>query len=385
MSSQGMARERWIAGLTPLRGVAALLVVFFHAPIFGIGFSAYSVTYFFYQGWMWVDFFFLLSGFIMAHVYGAWFSTNVSAARYRDFLVVRFARLWPLHIATLVALIALNFAKYGVATPFTETLPPPFSGQDAPEYLPLHLLFLQSFIPGDTWNVPSWSIASEWWAYMVFPFLFLLLGRMSGAARFALCAACYAAVVAAWFALGGTLNVGQGWASMTRCLAEFTIGLGLYEVWAGGRFSRLLSRDATFAGFAIATALALHFFIPDFLVIPLMAGLLLAGASNRGRLGRGLETRPMVWLGEISYSIYLVHWPVLVAIAIAVAEFHGTPVTETPSHEEAMLLLPLALGLILGLATLTHRWIETPARRRLRRLLSARGATGSSGLAAATP
>jgi peptidoglycan/LPS O-acetylase OafA/YrhL len=379
MTAQGTARDRWIAGLTPLRGVAALLVVLFHAPIFGVGFSAYSVTYFFYQGWLWVDFFFLLSGFIMAHVYGDAFSAQVTARRYRDFLVSRFARLWPLHFATLLMMVVLNLAKFAIAPPFTEMLPAPFVGRDAPGYLPVHLLFVQSFaFPGDTWNVPSWSIAAEWWAYLVFPFLFLLLRRLAAAVRLAIFAACYAAIVAVWFGGGGTLNNGYGWAGMIRCLAEFTIGIGVYEVWASGRFARLLSRDAAFAGLAVATALALHFFIPDFLVIPLLAGLVLAGASNRGRLGLALGTRPMVWLGEVSYSIYLLQWPVLVAVALGVAAIHGTPVTKTPSKIEALLLLPIALGFILGLAGLTYRGIELPARRQLRRVLAPGSASVST-------
>jgi peptidoglycan/LPS O-acetylase OafA/YrhL len=356
---------RWIAGLAPLRGVAALLVVLFHAPIFGIGFTLYTHTYFFYQGWLWVDFFFLLSGFIMAHVYGARFADRIRAGAMRDFLVRRFARLWPLHVATLAALVALEAAKYLGNFTFSEKMPPPFTGHSELATIPLHLAFLQ-FLTADefgTWNTPSWSIGCEWWAYVLFPALFLGVTRIRGAARVLFFAACYAVLVLIWASADCSLNVGRMGYALFRCLAEFALGIGIFELWRGGAARRLFGSDAFFAALALAIALALHFAIWDFLVVPLMGALILAAATNHARIGATLERRTMRWLGEISYSIYLVHWPVFIAMALIVGAAHGTELAKTPSKLEAMALLGVALPAILGLATLTYRYVEVPSRR----------------------
>jgi peptidoglycan/LPS O-acetylase OafA/YrhL len=80
----------------------------------------------------------------------------------------------------------------------------------------------------------------------------------------------------------------------------------------------------------------------------------------------------MRWLGEISYSIYLVHWPVFTALALLVGAVHGTPLAAKGSKLEALALLGVALPAILGLATLTYRYIEVPSRRWLTRRMPSR-------------
>jgi peptidoglycan/LPS O-acetylase OafA/YrhL len=303
----------------------------------------------------------------MAHVYGASFADRVGGSAVRRFLAARFARLWPLHAAMLGLMVALEFAKAGVAGPFPDRVPAPFTGQNDPLLLPAELFFLHPFATGDAWNVPAWSIACEWWAYLLFPLLFFGITRLSGVGKAVFYAACGLTVAAAWAAAGNSLNVGQGPPVLMRCVAEFALGIGVWELWRSGAAARLAGRDGFFIGTVAAILLALHLGVWDVLVVPLMAALVLAAASNRGRVAAALEYRPMRWLGEISYSIYLVHWPVLVALALAVAAMHGTPVTKTPSKLEALALLPLAYALTLGLAALTYRWIEVPARHWLKR------------------
>jgi peptidoglycan/LPS O-acetylase OafA/YrhL len=369
MMPERVSDPRWIAGLTPLRGVAALFVVLFHAPIFGMGFTLYTHTYFFYQGWLWVDFFFVLSGFIMAHVYGERFQERIRAGAVRDFLMRRFARLWPLHVAALAMLVGLEGAKYLGDFTFTPTMPAPFTGHSELETIPLHLAFLQ-FLTHDnfnTWNTPAWSIGCEWWAYVLFPVLFLGITRLRGPLRLVFFACCYLALVLIWIGADGTLNLGIMGYALARCVAEFTLGIGAFDLWRRGTGSRLFGSDAFFAALLVAIALALHFAIWDFLVVPLMAALVLAAASNRARAGAALEHRTMRWLGEISYSIYLVHWPVFIALALLVGAVHGTPLAERPSKLEALALLGIALPVILGLATLTYRYVEVPSRRWLTR------------------
>ena len=374
MTPEKVPDPRWITGLTPMRGIAALFVVLFHAPIFGMGFTLYTHTYFFYQGWLWVDFFFVLSGFIMAHVYGERFQDRIHAGAVRDFLVRRFARLWPLHVAALAMLIALEGAKYLGDFTFTPTMPAPFTGHSEPATIPLHLAFLQFLTHDDfnTWNTPSWSIGCEWWAYVLFPVLFRGIARLRGRLRLLFFACCYAALVLIWVGAGGSLNIGIMGYALARCFAEFALGIGVFELWRRGTARPLLGSDAFFGLLLVAIALSLHFAIWDFLVVPLMAALVLAAASNRARAGAVLEHPMMRWLGEISYSIYLVHWPVFIALALLVGAVHGTPLAAERSKLEALALLGIALPAILGLATLTYRYIEVPSRRWLTRRMPSR-------------
>ena len=154
----------------------------------------------FYNGWLWVDFFFLLSGFVLAHAYGERFSRWPGIAGFREFLVFRFARLWPLHIVTLGLLVSLESAKFALDGPFTEMLPPAFAGRNHPQWLPLHVFLLQAFTQEDydTWNVPSWSISCEWFAYMLFPLLVSVIRRASSGLRATLMLACYLGLLAVW-------------------------------------------------------------------------------------------------------------------------------------------------------------------------------------------
>ncbi len=115
-SSTGNAHGVYIHGLDALRGIAALLVVLFHfdrwaLPNLHLGpFDALIAN-----GYIWVDFFFILSGFVMTHVYRSGFvNGKLGAAGYREFLGARLARIYPLHFMTLMILVGLELAKLAV-------------------------------------------------------------------------------------------------------------------------------------------------------------------------------------------------------------------------------------------------------------------------------
>ena len=106
-----------------------------------------------------------------------------------------------------------------------------------------------------------------------------------------------------------------------------------------------------------------------------MPALLLAAAANEGRLGRLLATQPLLFLGKISYSIYMVHLSCLAAVVGAAGGGAGLAALSLPegsSLPERIVVLTLALLLSLTLATLVSRCIEYPARAALRRVFSAR-------------
>jgi peptidoglycan/LPS O-acetylase OafA/YrhL len=107
------ASDRQLPSLTPLRGVAALWVVLYHycgtaQYLPNLDITPYS--YFISKGYLGVDLFFMLSGFVMAHVYHDAFSESIGR-HYRGFLVARIARLYPLHIFNLLLFVATAAAS----------------------------------------------------------------------------------------------------------------------------------------------------------------------------------------------------------------------------------------------------------------------------------
>ena len=155
-----------IPSLTPLRGIASIMVMMFHYnlrhPLLPEGYYLFSKFY------LMVDLFFILSGFIMIHVYSTAFEGGNVLTKFFRFLQARFARVYPLHLFTfLCLLLCVVLLKHNDRFPiFLDSI---FSNKS----IPLHLTLTQSwgFIYETTWNIPSWSISVEWFLYMVFPLL----------------------------------------------------------------------------------------------------------------------------------------------------------------------------------------------------------------------
>ncbi|HEY4208921.1 MAG TPA: acyltransferase, partial [Puia sp.] len=155
----------YIYNLTPLRGFAALWVAAYHFRMSLPGFGRYEVTNILSKGYMMVDLFFIMSGFIILHVYGSDFSRQLPKNLLRKYFIARFARTYPLHFFTLALLIIMTC----------------ISGQwsivNDPAAIPTNLLLLQSFgiHKVSTWNRVSWSLSAEWASYVAFPILSIFL------------------------------------------------------------------------------------------------------------------------------------------------------------------------------------------------------------------
>lgn len=100
-------KTEYISNLTPLRGIAALLVAVFHFEMAIARFVPASQTMFFEKSYLMVDLFFIMSGFIILHVYGDNFKQAFSKNSLRNFFVARFARIYPLHFFSLMLLVFL--------------------------------------------------------------------------------------------------------------------------------------------------------------------------------------------------------------------------------------------------------------------------------------
>ena len=138
------------------RGVAALLVALFHLNLYGAIYSLEFVR----NAYLFVDFFFVLSGFVITHSYSDRLKTVEDV---RSFAIKRLGRIWPLHAVVLVAFVAIEGTKGLLAAHGTSFYLPPFTGNNSLSTIPMNLAFAQSFglVQHLTSNPPSWSICAE--------------------------------------------------------------------------------------------------------------------------------------------------------------------------------------------------------------------------------
>lgn len=345
-----------IRSLTGLRGVAAVFVVFYHflaSRHFGG-----PVTNLLLHGYLAVDLFFVLSGFVMALSYRHMFAAGFSGPAYRTFLGRRLARVYPLYLAATLVAFGLVAARL---------LPFRFQGS-------LGGLLLENVLLVQTWGLnaslifPGWSISAEWAAYLLFPLLLLpALSRKTWAAWVAGSTAVLVllALCAVPATLGNkqpaeaVLNLGDlnyGFA-VYRCLAEFTLGLLAFRV-TRGRLGKMLA-SSRWAGTAIAAGILLLMCFPrtDLAVALLFPLLILTLAGERQLASRVLETPPAQFLGRISYSIYLVHGFFTLPVNALASRLTAHDIGHTQT-------LATAVGLVLtlGVATAAYHALEVPGR-----------------------
>lgn len=295
----GHAPHRFQA-LDSLRGVAALIVAVEHlgarGPVLG--------HRFFWLGSIWVDFFFVLSGFVIAAAYGERLAQGFPVRR---FLWLRAGRVWPVHLAVLLAYLSIELAVW-LSGSAALTGRAAFAAGRAPGDFAVQVLLLQAVIPAAimTWSIPSWSISVEMLLYGLAALGWRALGRTWWIAGLAL------ALLAGWLLTRPEL-VG-GYHKLLRGLCGFGLGVAAWQVWTLLE-PWLQRRSAAVPGLAegvLATGLVAAIlrwgFLPFTLAFDLLFALaVLVFAAQRGWLSRLLLARPCVWLGTISYSLYLVH------------------------------------------------------------------------------
>ena len=354
--------------LTAMRGVAALLVAFFHLRfgISGVPLFDYYVFSFRFgnKGYLWVDFFFILSGFILTYRYRD-ACRGLHLRVYADFIWHRFARIWPLQLVTVIGAVLYLGHKNGIA-------------YVAPSAVIANLFLVHGwghYFPPPL-NFPSWSLSDEWGAYLILPFYLFAIARLrSRIIHVFLIVALFAGL--AWYANAfghGTLDLLRERGGLERCLFQVGIGVSLfqlYDFWKrpnDSRAGKVASRLFDAASLLIFTAIFVVFTYTknDLYFVPLAAGLIFCLSLSRGPFSNFLSLRPMVLLGEISFSIYMLHAFVLWLVQDIPNKAHFGWWTG------AFLLLAEHV-LVLVLAYLSYKGIERPVHR-----LLVRGWSGNS-------
>lgn len=347
---------REIRPLTGIRGVAACWVVLYHCRLRGEAHATAPLRVLIDHGYLAVDLFFLLSGFVLALNYNQDFLGQWSARAYFSFLKKRIARIYPLFFVAVLGFFFLARAGYLYHLHA-------FYGN-----LPVNLLLMASWHTRfGTLDGPAWSISCEWLAYLLFPALCAcILGGtrpMAIASVAIFCATLTAlAFLPAWrFGESGFRSgpldiwVGSTFGPIFRCLAEFGIGIALFRIGLNPLWRRMISARACVLGVAIATVVMLSIPRTDLIVVALFAVLILGLSAAEGVVATGLGSRPIYFLGVISYSIYLLHEPVLAAYReLCVRQDF------VPGHVES---LAIVLVVTLVLATVSYFAVERPGRR----------------------
>lgn len=327
--------------LTAIRGIAALWVVGHHFQ-FELAFLGYRYAGgIFRPGYLAVDFFFVLSGFVITAVHR---DIGVDATSLRNFSLRRVFRIYPLHLFVLAVL--LSFWLYGEAAHGTHD--PTERLRD----LPIVALLLQPYlIQEPSWNVVSWSAGVELACYLLFPF------AMQGLRRLALPQCLMLLLITLLFAHHVESGFVWGWPAVLRGLAGFALGMTLQQA------SVLLPRPrAPMADLIVLGALAglvISVALGHLGSVPIWSALLVFGlAAEAGRMARILGSAPLYGLGLISFSLYLLH-PTLANLFFVWLPPAALPL---PHALQVVVWLALILATLLALSTMSWAFIEEPAR-----------------------
>lgn len=354
-------QSRRFTALDSLRGVAALGVAFHHLQ----GTSGLVTTRWHSSLSLFVDFFFVLSGFVIAAAYGARLAQGFSALR---FMALRLGRVYPLHLFMLLAYVLAECGRFWLSP---ETA---FTGARDPASLPAVLLLVQAFThPGaDLWNVQSWSISVEVWLYVLAALAFRAIGKAAFAG-----AAIAALAAMAVMLLAQTDTAAPFW-PVLRGLAGFGLGMAIFPLHAA--LTRRKPGPAIASLIELAALAAAALVLQTQASVPLadaaFAAVVLVFAQESGALSRLLLARSFVLIGTISYSIYMVHGFVIgrsfdllhAAMPGWVAE--GSDTLTGPVLVTNLLSLALLTGVV-AVSYLSWRFIENPAREWSRRRVAA--------------
>jgi len=362
------------------RGLAAILVVLFHAQVASHVYDAGLVR----AGEMFVDFFFVLSGFVIAYAYAGRISSGADMGR---FMMLRFGRVMPLHLVVLALFIVMESTKVlvpGLGAPGDGA----FTGTNGFGAIFTNIFLVQVGTHDQlTWNTPAWSIAAEVAAYAAFGVAALLFGRSLGLAALA---GAIVSVAVLWtlapHGMESTYDFGD-----FRALYGLSVGVLIHRFAMDGI---MRSRMATAQGgggavrinwiwtaVEIATvAVALAFVVYGYgtsaaFASPLVFGVVvMVFAIEGGKVSAVLRTKPLVLIGTLSFSIYMVHMFIImrmVNLARLADKLTGTATVVPMGHGEGVnfgsllggdIAVLAIIGVTIAVSLVTYRFVEQPGR-----------------------
>ncbi|WP_226797885.1 acyltransferase family protein [Cupriavidus necator] len=349
---------RQFKSLTSLRLFLALWVLCLHwfhnyagdGTYFDIGFT----STFFDHGYLGVDGFFILSGFILAYNYDPPPGERLD---WKNFIVARIARIYPVYVACLIAfaasLIVRDFAfhKQMLGT----------GGYTASNFWwELFLLSAWRYAGPPGWNDVGWSVSAEWFAYVWFPVFLLAAPRLSKTRIVLVATLALAALAVVEATSPNHLSLSGG---IARLIPEFMLGVLLC------RLREAMVHYRGFVGGALLSIIVCALGVKsgiDTLFVAGAAGLVFSLSYETDALNRVLSLGPLVFLGEVSYCIYIVQR--IPQYLFSFARSRLPDLAAMPGAVQALILLALTVGASICL----HYVIEKPMRSRINRQFGSR-------------
>lgn len=367
--------------LMALRGYAAFAVMLGHllySPHYQMGFAQA-------EDWGWfgrlvlfhflsVDVFFMLSGCVLVLGYWQRFDRSMPAKRIDSFIAKRLLRIYPLHL--LATFWVGAYAYYGIAHPIA-------SGQEDVIFnhwqwtgaINAMLMNGWGMVPISSWNEPSWTLSILFLLYILFPNFVLMFKRLPQVKLISLFI--IVLLVVGYAVLRHYVPLGShsdGMGAIIRGLVMFMIGMmlaRLYQLKAGTtiRWNRTLFWTLA----AMLVLMIAWWQIGAFDVWPLhalIALLIFSLLHAHGWLARRFANRVAVWLGIVSFSLYILHYPLLMGLNALAAD----DLAKLAGQGDAGLVAAyvLVLGAVLLVAKISYELIEVRLGRRLNRLMQPR-------------
>jgi peptidoglycan/LPS O-acetylase OafA/YrhL len=336
---------------TSLRFFFALWVFLSHCD-FIIGTDSWAYRHIFQEGYIGVGFFFILSGFILSYVYQDKIQRKLIS--YREFILLRLFRIYPLYFVTL--LLAIPLVGYATGEFFIT------------RFLS-HVFMLQSFIPAESFyfgfNGPAWSVSNELFFYLLFPFLIV---------RFPRAASLLAGIVVMSLATLFDPHFGSPDGELVHYLfyinplvrlADFIFGMALFKMMEGEiklpQHSMIIGLIVLILFFELKNFIPENLWYSQWFYFPMMI-IILAAADQRQRsfIDTLLGTKILVYLGKISYGLYLYHIPVLRFVTAAERRF------EIELHP--LVNIGLCLTVLILISALSYEFFENPLNQKLRKI-----------------
>ena len=353
-----------LPALTGIRAFACLWVLGFHFHgNLGLIFPSidHLLAVLFAPGHLGVDLFFLLSGFIIAFNYCHKVSPFIFNA-YLDFIWARLARLYPVHLATLLACLAFYLGAR-INHIHINTLATNWGGLDFVANLFMVHAWTNHYLP--SWNFPSWSISCEWLAYLTFPAIAALV-------------TCKRSRPFLWMLvallLGGQLCLhlvhwhGLNW-HFSGIAFEFTAGVCFFRIYElqneTGKTIYFPVQSILLILIAIMVVVCSVIKISDVSLIPLLGLFLFYTAINTNSfINRFLSSSVVCYWGRVSYSLYMTHavTSMLMSRILPLDRYAGH------SFTVRLLVCIVYYGFVLVVAMLTYHLVEEPSRWRMRKV-----------------
>ena len=349
--------------LDSFRGLAAIFVVMFHLHFAG----SMTELAFFRGSHLFVDFFFVLSGFVLAHGYG--FNNHL---KFKDFFIARTFRVFPLHIVVLSIFIGFELLKLIAQNVGFSSDYVPFTQKNAVAEVIPNLLLLQAWLPNAqtmSWNGPAWSISVEYYLYL----LFFVVLQVKGKLKYALWPMiAYAAFYVIWIDVKTGREVMSG---LSCFFGGATVYLG-YQYFKNNQLSRVYFSIAEVLMLcAMGWMMSVYFGYQGVFASLLFCLVVFVFAFEKGVISQLLKNAVFLKLGQLSYSIYLTHLLVILCLIYSLKVLEKTlhlPLVLTQTSEKIINLgSPLinncavlaTLILVLVVSNFTYQYVEVKGKK----------------------